>query len=113
MTIDGLMNSYGDNIYYDIGFRSVLEDHIAFLKQNPQTRIIAITANNAYKYVGDYFGLLNETNITPSLHWLVMRMNDFTSPTENKDDIRSILVPDIALVERIKGVYLTQNQIRQ
>lgn len=110
MNIDQLQKPTGPSIYYDPSFRSELEDHITFLKQNKNTRILTISNFHAIKYEGDLFGLLIEYSIPNEYHWLVMRMNNMVSPTDSGTKIANLLIPDYSLVERIRSTYVTQNK---
>jgi len=45
------------------------------------------------------------------LHWLVMRMNDMTTPTEATKSIDHLLVPDFRTVERIRQSHVTTRRL--
>lgn len=112
MTIDDLSNGGGPDIYYNPKFRVVLEDHMTFLRNDTKTKAIEVTNHAAFKYEGDYWGLLSFYNIPVELHWLVMRMNKLTSPVQSSTDIRSFITPNQSVIDRLRGVYLTQNKIK-
>lgn len=113
MKIDNLLADHGSNIYYDPAFRNVLEDHMSFLKTHPDTKKINIESVYAYKYVGDLSGLLKHYNIDIYLHWVIMRMNGFTSFNEAGENIVELLLPDSRAIERIRQLHSTiQNKMK-
>jgi hypothetical protein len=111
MKIDSLMVSPGASIYYDADFRNVLEDHMTYLRQHSSTAQIDVEATKAIKYQFDLFGLLREYRVPEQLHWLTMRMNNMTSPTDATADISSLLVPDHTEVGRIAQAHQTTRRI--
>lgn len=113
MNIDSLLADHGSNIYYDPSFRNVLEDHMTFLRTHPQTTKLVVESIYAYKYVGDLSGLLKHYNIEIYLHWTIMRMNNFTSFGDTKDDIFELLIPNSDVIERIRQSHKTiQNKMK-
>ena len=111
MLIDNLMNDPGDDIWYDQTFRITLEDHLTWLKNNSGTLQITIAANDAYKYEGDFFGLLNKYNAPPYLHWIIMRMNGLTSPSDSDASINTLLVPNLNVLDNIRQSYISMNRL--
>jgi len=101
----------GPNIYYTAELRRVLEDHLTYLKNHASTNVIGIEPIKAYKYEFDLYSLLNEYNVPMHLHWLVMRMNDMTTPTEATKSIDHLLVPDFRTVERIRQSHVTTRRL--
>jgi hypothetical protein len=112
MLINDLASTSGPDVYYDQKFRVVLEDHMTFLRQHPQTTMQQIKFRDAFKFEGDLSGLLYELSIPIELHWLVMRMNYFTSPVQNDETLKSVLVPEKSVIERLRSVYLNKNKIK-
>jgi hypothetical protein len=84
MPIDDLMLDPGPTIYYNDEFRRVLEDHMTVLRTSAGTRIIDIDAGTAYKFEADFYGLLVQLNVPLHLHWVVLRVNNMTNPSEFK-----------------------------
>ena len=113
MKINKLLADHGSNIYYDPVFRNVLEDHMTFLRTHEQTTRLNIESIYAYKYVGDLSGLLKHYNIDIYLHWIIMRMNNFTSYNEANDNIVDLLIPEPIVIERIRQSHITtQNKMK-
>ena len=111
MNIDNLMFQAGSDIYYDPAFRNVLEDHMTVLRNSPNTTTQTVPQMSAYVFEYDFFGLLATFNIPPYLHWLTMRMNKMTSPSENRASLTTFLSPDPEEVDKIRGSYTSTRVI--
>lgn len=111
MKVDNLMTTEASSIYYDDGFRHVLEDHLTYLREHASTVSLNLDASLVYMYEFDFFGLLAAYRIPVQLHWLVMRMNKLRCPTEAGLDINSILVPDATVVDRIRQSHMTTRKV--
>jgi hypothetical protein len=111
MKITDLMVDAGADIYYDEAFRRVLEDHMSYLKSHPTTHTVAVEASKAYKYEGDLFGLLTAYLQPVYLHWVIMRMNGFTSPLEASREISSFIAPDQKVINQIRQSHVTRRRI--
>lgn len=111
MLIDSLMTNEGPSIYYNETFRLVIEDHLKYLREHKETVPIIIEPAYAYKYEGDLFGLLSAYNIPFEMHWIIMRINKMTAPTQTDDLLTNLLIPNKTVIERIKNVYMTKDRI--
>lgn len=100
------------SVYFDRSFRIVLEDHLGILKASIETIMISVKPLEALKYEGDFSGLLTSYNVPVNLHWITMRMNDLTSPSDSPDDLEFIIVPNQTFVERLRSGYMTENKIK-
>jgi hypothetical protein len=92
----------GPDSYYTDQFRSVMEDHMTYLRNHPNTAIQAVLPNEADQWKGDFFGLLSAKNIPAKLHWIVMRMNNYTSPLKPDENLIAFMIPDPTVVEQIR-----------
>lgn len=110
MTIQSKMVRDGGAIYYTAAFRRMLETHMAYLRQQSQSNQVAVEPQLAYKYEADLFGLLHHLKIQPQYHWLVMRLNDMTSPTQMRADRFSLILPDFNEIEKLRAVFQTANK---
>lgn len=111
MQIDSLLTDPGPQIYYDDAFRNVLEDYMGVLRVSSSTSAIAIDPKDAYKYEFDLFGLLRMNSIPDYIHWTVMRMNGFTSPLEITRDLQALLIPDTAMLEKIRQSHMSARRL--
>lgn len=111
MALSELMIADGPAIYYDAGFRVVLEDHMNFLRTSPTTTVLVIPPGEAWKFEFDLYGLLRKYGVAPHLHWLTMRMNKMTSPEEFTADIEQLLIPDQVVVSRLQQSHQTSRRV--
>lgn len=100
-----------EDIYYNTEFRRFLESYMHYLRTNSKTQVETIDPHNAYKYEGDFYGLLQVMGVAPNLHWLVMRVNDLTNPSESDETLTEILLPDGPTIARLSQFY--QSMIRK
>lgn len=112
MLIDNISVQGGADIFYDQKFMVVLEDHMTFLRNDDGTTVISVTVADAFKYEGDLFGLLHKLNIDQNFHWIVMRMNKYTSPTKSLNNLKNLIIPNFELIDRIRSLHLTSNKIK-
>lgn len=68
--------------FYTPGLRNTLEHHLPFLRNHPDTERRPVSADDIYRFEGDLYGLLHYIGIETSQHWLIMRVNKMTSPTD-------------------------------
>lgn len=94
--------------YFSQGFRRTLEANMAWLRTHPNTTQIAVNPHDSYKYEGDLYGLLLTLGIKREHHWLVMRLNNILRPGDVDPNLTSLLVPDLALVDRMQQMYTTR-----
>lgn len=113
MAINSLMGKEGPAIHYDPLFCRTLETYMRYLREHPDTERINIHPHDAYKYEGDLAGLLRKYQVPRHLHWLVMRMNEFTSTLDVKQDLESLLVPSDDVVNSIRQLYMTTHKKRK
>jgi hypothetical protein len=111
MILDTKAIPTGPDIFYDSSFRSVLEDHLMYLKKHPETTLLSVDSHIAYKFEFDLFSLFNYYNIQPHYHWLVMRMNNFTSPTDGRIDLETLLIPNITVVEHMRQSHASTRRL--
>jgi hypothetical protein len=100
MALTNLMVDPGPDIFYDPEFRNVLEDHMSYLREN-YCQVVVLQPDEAYQWRGDFFGLLSQKGVPRQYHWLVMRLNQYTSPNQFTEDIQVMLFPDYTVVEKI------------
>lgn len=92
-------------VVYDESFLDVLEDHLTYFRTAAKTITLSVSPAQADVYKFDLAGLLNELNVPVRLHWLTMRMNDYTSMTSNDETLTQLLVPDANMFDTIQSVH--------
>lgn len=110
MQVDTLMVGTGEPMYYEQGFRNVLEDHLNFLVTHPQTVARQVDSSLAYRYEYDFYGLLQFYGVPEHLHWLHMRMMNMTNPMQMTRGLTYFLVPNPDIVERLRSNYSMSRQ---
>lgn len=101
----------GPPVYYTVGFRQLIEDHLEYLKQNNRSTLISINQKDLHKYEFDLIGLLKEYRLPRHMHWIVMRLNGFTSPDQFNESITSLWIPDPSEIERLKDIQMSVHKI--
>lgn len=101
----------GADVYYEDGFRSVLEDHMTYLRTHSETQVMAVDPMQLHVHEFDLTGLLNVLGIPMHLHWVVMRMNRLNTLTEVPQDITRLLVPGANEISMIEQTYSTTYRI--
>lgn len=109
--IDRLMIESGPEVYYTAAFRRVLEDHLTYLRDHDRTTVLDVEPSDAVKYQHDLQGLLLKYRIPTHHHWLVMRLNGMTSPTEMDDTHLRLMIPPQDAVDRIRQLHNTLQTI--
>ncbi len=100
-SIETLANDPANEIFDDVDFKNVLEDHLTWFINHPTTNIVPVTAHQVEVYDFDWIGLLRNLNIPSDLHWLVIRMNGGMSLTDIPLTLRALKVPDYDVVQNL------------
>jgi hypothetical protein len=111
ITLNGLMINEGSAVYYDSGFRQMLEDHLSYLKDHPQTESVEINPSSAHKGHGDLVSVLQDYAIEPRFHWIIMRLNGYTSPMEYQSDRLVLKIPQASLIDGLTRVYRVNRKL--
>ena len=105
MPIQALMNSDGSKLFYDPGFCRLLETYIHTILNRPDNELLEVEGADAYRYEGDFFGLLTYHGISPELHWFILRLNGLNTPLDYIAEHRLIVIPNYDYLNRIKQLY--------
>lgn len=106
--VGSLMFNPGPPVYFTDAFRRVLEDHMGFLRTHPSTQLIVVAAQDSdWAFENDLFGFLQNLGIPPQYHWVAMRMNNYTDPTEFGASASLLLLPPQNVIEQIRSAYMT------
>lgn len=108
MTVISQLRPAGNNAFYSREFRHNLELHLDYLRQNAPMAPMAITEQLAYKYEGDMYGAMAELGIRSHMHWIVLRLNGFTSPTQLLSAAGVLMVPEEATITRLLNMLNTK-----
>ena len=101
ITLSSLLTSGIEKTLYDIEVRNVIEDHLVFLISHPKTVWIDIKPEVAYKGDGDLISVLLDYDIDRHLHWVIMRVNGYTSPMQYRSTTTELMIPDPSVILNI------------
>lgn len=99
----GVNSPYQNNNqeYMSIAFTHLIDSHRTYLLQQSTTTTFSVTATEANKYQGDFYGLLQHNNVPPKLWYATMRLTGLNDPTSNTVDLRLVFVPGITEIESL------------
>lgn len=100
-SIENLAIDPANEIFDDVDFKNVLEDHLTWFIDHPNTTVLPVTAHQVEVYDFDWIGLLRALSIQSDLHWLVIRMNGGKSLTDLPTTLRALKVPDYNVVQNL------------
>lgn len=92
--------------YYSAKWRNTIENHLVYLRNHAQTRVVPTTELVAYRSRWDLHSLLTEMKIPEKHFWVIMRVNNLNNPTEFHEDITSIIVPSSSAIEQLYSVVM-------
>ncbi len=90
---------YGDTYFIEVVMRSYLDTLIS------NSTVVTLNNLDTYKYFGDFYGILNDLNIDPMYHPIILRMNGFSDPGLYDTKITSILMPNTSDIDQIAATY--------
>jgi hypothetical protein len=108
--IGSLLFNPGPSVYFTDAFRRVMEDHMGFLRTHPATQLVVVSAQDSdWAFEHDLFGFLQNIGVAPRFHWVAMRMNNYTDPTEFGASASLLLLPPQNVIEQIRSAYMTSS----
>lgn len=117
LSVQSTIKRTNSKIFYDPKFRQTLEQHLPMLRATPDTQRKTVSADDVYRFEGDLYGYLHNEGIPLSQHWLIMRLNHYTSPTHFGKGLHdpylesqhlTLLIPPEMLIDQIKKQFLTK-----
>lgn len=97
----------GEDSYYTTEWYTVVESHLQWLVQHPETAVVSIDRHDAYKYEGDLAGLLLNMDISVNMHHVVMRMNNMVSPTDFDTEMLYLAIPSASVINEMMNFHQT------
>lgn len=97
------------DMYFDEAFRTVIEHHLSYLRNNRNNAYIDLTPRDTVVWKGNFYGLLYEKRIPVEQHWIIMRLNGLDSTMDFKGDFDRIYLPDPERLNKIRDMYNTIN----
>lgn len=110
-SLSTVMKLGNDAIFFNEKFRTVLEHHIPLLRNSEDVTIQPVNKELAYKWEGDFYGLLSNTGIElpREFFWITMRLNGLKNSQEYDGRTLSIMLPSIPLLRQIAIRHKTSN----
>lgn len=105
--INDLMITSGPNVFYTSAFRRVVESHLHYLRQHPESYRVDVDPHDAYKYEGDLNGLLRKLGVPQHYHWTVMRLNGLTSISQVDENLTTLMIPPTTVVNELHQRFMT------
>lgn len=79
--------------YFEPGYCRVVDAHLAWLRNRRGTANEVVTAIEAYRFVGDLYGLLHHKRIDPILWYATMRLSGLDGPLSITESLRTLVIP--------------------
>lgn len=79
--------------YFDPAFCRTVDSHKTWLMLRRSTSTMTVTAIEAYRFTGDFYGLLTYKGIDPKLWYAAMRLTDIEGPTDTSAELRTVFLP--------------------
>lgn len=98
--------------FYTDSFRVTLHSHIPQLKASKNVTTLQVEPLEGYKYVGDFYGLLQFKDVPMQYHWLVMMMNGMISPCDYDGEKLIFILPNYKEVDRIFTTYKSHLKLK-
>lgn len=110
MSINDRMVNEGADVYYTPEWHRFIESHLHWLRQLASNTQLDIEPADAYKYEADLQGLLLAYKVPMEYHFIVMRMNKLTSPTQYTVETSRLVLPNFQQIESLRTIFATTNK---
>lgn len=109
LTVAGLSTYPNSNnvMMNDQMWMRTLESLLPTIRSRIDNSAFSVSPALALKYQGDFYGLLLENKIAAQYHWITMRLNDMTTPTEYDGTKQIIFVPNTGYIDQQYVLYIT------
>lgn len=105
------MPESGPDAFYRPEFLNMMEYHIPSLKSDGSATMIDIEPALALQYTGNLGGLLLLKGIPHQYHWIIMRCNNFRSPTEFNETCVELLIPQLSEIDQLQQIWSSTNNL--
>lgn len=113
MTLLNRTSDDGNSGYYNEAFRNEMEVHLPYLRFSRLSYDINVSPDIAYRFEGDFFGLLLALVSMPKqYHWITMRMNNMKDPTEYRRDQLTLRLPQVSDIDSLFSAFRAIQNIR-
>lgn len=106
--LDSMMIASPDEYTLTDDYKTFVESMVGYLRQQSSSNTVVIPPEVGFLFRFDMTRFLLSKNVPIEDHYLVMRVNGITSSHELDETITSLIVPDQALITRLKNIYRTR-----
>jgi hypothetical protein len=107
MRIHQLADDPGELAYYEPEFLNMVESHFTYLRGLERTATISVKEGDAYRFEGDFHGLLNFLRVPKQYHLVITTFNGLRHPADYDKDNLLISIPPLEEIDLLKAVYET------
>lgn len=111
-SIENLAGRASADIFDTPEFRNIIEDHLTWLINHPNNVSQPVTAHQIDVYDFDWTGLLRSLDVPSDLHFVVIRMNGGISLTDVPNDLRSLRIPDLAIIQNLVTLVSSSKKVQ-
>jgi len=105
--LDSLQVATPDEYTLSEGYNTFLQSMVGYIRNDPNTRAITIDPEVGYLYKFDLTAFLLSQSVELEDHRLIMMVNGISSRHQIDETMTSLLIPNQALVARLKQIYRT------
>lgn len=88
-------------------FLVLLESHLHYLRNHPQTTVRPVSALDGDVYTGDFYGLLDSILVEKKYQYPVMRVNGLRSSSDYAGKELNILIPPFTVIDQLTAIALS------
>lgn len=101
------MASVGSEFTYTESYRTYIESHLNYLRSQDEAFEVLLDKGQVYKHLNDFSSLFLEMGIPYEDHYVMLRMNGFTSITELTMDVEVLKVIPGQALATLKQLFRT------
>lgn len=118
LSVRSLARAAGDPVYYDPGFRLLLETHLPLFQAGGVVSYQPISPDRLHQFEGDFYGLLSSLDVPLEWHWLYLRLNGLENSAHfgkeahdpyHRPTTYHLKVPSEDLIRHLRSLYLSIN----
>jgi hypothetical protein len=94
----------GDSTYYSDNFTLIVKYCKQYFYDNNLVQYTTVSELIAYKYIGDFYGLLDYLKVQKRFHRVLLFLNNLKSSADYKGEFTSILLFDISVLDQIANI---------
>jgi len=109
-SVQNSMREQGDAVYYEEGWLLTVESHLLLLRSSSVATIIAIDPHDAFKFEGDFGGLMLAYGLPAQYQFAYLRANGLYAPHEYTATMTQLIIPSLDYLSKLRRTYQTVSQ---